>query len=178
MAQAEGSVTFNDGVDIDAAANAASSADYAVVFAGTLSHEGADRTSLSLDHGCVYSTDTSPGANDTQCQGTSPFYVPRQHPFLPQLVFIGWFQFPGVFYRTILRVAWKLTPLFQYGLRGSRQRLQTERTHQRRCQGPQTTQSINQNGAKSGFKMCCARGTDRGWGSEPKHVSNPVYIYI
>jgi len=45
-------VTGNDGTDIDAAAKAAASADYAIVFAGTLSHEGGDRASLSLDDGC------------------------------------------------------------------------------------------------------------------------------
>merc|ERR1712176_593837 len=38
--------------DIDAAAALATFADYAIVFVGTLSHEGGDRSSLSLDDGC------------------------------------------------------------------------------------------------------------------------------
>ena len=42
---------FNDGTDISAAAAAAASADVAIVFAGTLSSEGSDRESLSLDTG-------------------------------------------------------------------------------------------------------------------------------
>jgi beta-glucosidase len=46
-------VEFNNGTDIAAAAALASSADYAIVFAGTLSHEGGDRDSLSLDDGCT-----------------------------------------------------------------------------------------------------------------------------
>eukprot|EP00413_Alexandrium_margalefii_P039480 CAMPEP_0204586102 /NCGR_PEP_ID=MMETSP0661-20131031/47296_1 /ASSEMBLY_ACC=CAM_ASM_000606 /TAXON_ID=109239 /ORGANISM="Alexandrium margalefi, Strain AMGDE01CS-322" /LENGTH=628 /DNA_ID=CAMNT_0051595715 /DNA_START=27 /DNA_END=1913 /DNA_ORIENTATION=- len=45
-------VEFNDGQDIAAAASLAASADYAVVFVGTLSSEGSDRVSLSLDDGC------------------------------------------------------------------------------------------------------------------------------
>jgi len=42
----------NLGVNISEAASMAAAADYAVVFAGTLSTEGADRVSLSLDDGC------------------------------------------------------------------------------------------------------------------------------
>lgn len=45
-------VTYNNGTDISAAAGVAASADYAIVFVGTLSHEGGDRSSLSLDDGC------------------------------------------------------------------------------------------------------------------------------
>jgi beta-glucosidase len=46
-------VTFNNGTDLVAAAAAAKDADYAVVFVATLSHEGGDRASLSLDDGCT-----------------------------------------------------------------------------------------------------------------------------
>jgi beta-glucosidase len=45
-------VTFNDGTDVKAAVEAAKAADVAVVFVATLSHEGGDRKSLSLDDGC------------------------------------------------------------------------------------------------------------------------------
>jgi beta-glucosidase len=45
-------VNFDNGTDIKAAAALAASADYAIIFAGTLSHEGGDRDSLSLDDGC------------------------------------------------------------------------------------------------------------------------------
>jgi beta-glucosidase len=64
-AGAHAKVTFNDGTDISAAAAAAAAADYAVVFVGTLSHEGGDRASLSLDDGC----DPSGGNIGKQCQG-------------------------------------------------------------------------------------------------------------
>jgi len=40
------------GTDLNAAAALAASADYAIVFVATLSHEGGDRASLSLDDGC------------------------------------------------------------------------------------------------------------------------------
>ena len=62
-------ITFNDGTDIAAAATLAKDADIVVVFAGTLSHEGGDRVSLSLDDGCV--GDTRPGRSDSQCQGNA-----------------------------------------------------------------------------------------------------------
>lgn len=55
-------ITFNDGTDLNAAAKAAAEADVAIVFVGTLSHEGGDRDSLSLDDGC---TDTA------QCTGNA-----------------------------------------------------------------------------------------------------------
>lgn len=64
-------VTFNNGTDIAAAAALAAASDYAVVFAGTLSHEGADRDSLSLDSGCVYITDTKHRGQDSQCKGNA-----------------------------------------------------------------------------------------------------------
>lgn len=46
-------VTFNDGTDLDSATELAASADYAIVFVATLSSEGSDRDSLSLDDGCT-----------------------------------------------------------------------------------------------------------------------------
>ena len=46
------SVTYNDGTDLKAAAAAASAADVAIVFVGTVSSEGGDRASLSLNDGC------------------------------------------------------------------------------------------------------------------------------
>eukprot|EP00322_Chrysochromulina_rotalis_P022865 CAMPEP_0115860822 /NCGR_PEP_ID=MMETSP0287-20121206/17328_1 /TAXON_ID=412157 /ORGANISM="Chrysochromulina rotalis, Strain UIO044" /LENGTH=630 /DNA_ID=CAMNT_0003315163 /DNA_START=69 /DNA_END=1961 /DNA_ORIENTATION=+ len=55
-------VTFEAGDDIDAAVKAAEAADVTIVFAGTLSSEGRDRVSLSLDDGCD---------DDTQC-GSAP----------------------------------------------------------------------------------------------------------
>lgn len=45
-------VQFLNGTDLAMAATLAASADYALVFVGTLSHEGGDRPSLSLDDGC------------------------------------------------------------------------------------------------------------------------------
>ena len=45
------SISYVSGADPAAAATAAA-ADVAIVFAGTLSHEGGDRASLSLDDGC------------------------------------------------------------------------------------------------------------------------------
>lgn len=51
-AGAGASVVFKDGADLDAAEAAAGAADYAIVFVATLSGEGADRDSLSLDDGC------------------------------------------------------------------------------------------------------------------------------
>mmetsp|Transcript_9552 Transcript_9552/g.18119 ORF Transcript_9552/g.18119 Transcript_9552/m.18119 type:complete len:717 (+) Transcript_9552:36-2186(+) len=56
-------VSYDDGTDLDSAAKIAAASDYAIVFVGTLSHEGGDRASLSLDDGC----DTSSQSN--QCQG-------------------------------------------------------------------------------------------------------------
>lgn len=58
-------VTFDAGADPAAAAAAAKAADVAVVFAGTLSHEGGDRASLSLDDGCNDGTQCG-GAPDKQ----------------------------------------------------------------------------------------------------------------
>lgn len=46
-------VTFDDGTDLDSATKLAASADYAIVFVATLSAEGSDRNSLSLDDGCM-----------------------------------------------------------------------------------------------------------------------------
>ena len=46
------SISYVSGADPAAAATAAAAADVAIVFAGTLSHEGGDRASLSLDDGC------------------------------------------------------------------------------------------------------------------------------
>ena len=62
----KGKVVFNDGTDIAAAAAAAAAADVAIVFVGTLSSEGSDRASLSLDDGCDYNP-----KSDTQCKGNS-----------------------------------------------------------------------------------------------------------
>lgn len=64
-AGAKASVSYNDGTDIAAAATMAAAADYAIVFVGTLSHEGGDRDSLSLDDGCQ--TDK----NSNQCKGNT-----------------------------------------------------------------------------------------------------------
>ncbi len=67
VAAAGGGVTisYHSGVDINAAAAAAAAADVAIVFVGTLSTEGADRISLSLDDGCDVV------AGDSQCRGQS-----------------------------------------------------------------------------------------------------------
>ena len=46
-------ISFDAGADLKAAAKVAAAADVAIVFAGTLSHEGGDRDSLSLDDGCT-----------------------------------------------------------------------------------------------------------------------------
>jgi len=51
-AGATAKVLYNDGSNISDAVALASSADYAIVFVGTLSSEGTDRASLSLDDGC------------------------------------------------------------------------------------------------------------------------------
>jgi beta-glucosidase len=60
-------VVFDDGTTLSTAVAAAKAADYALVFVGTMSHEGADRDSLSLDDGCVV------GAKNggTQCIGNA-----------------------------------------------------------------------------------------------------------
>jgi len=60
-------VVFDDGTTISTAVEAAKAADYAIVFVATMSHEGADRDSLSLDDGCVV------GAKNggTQCTGNN-----------------------------------------------------------------------------------------------------------
>lgn len=62
----EAEVSFDDGKDIKAAVAKASVADYVIVFAGTLSHEGGDRTSLSLDDGC-----DADQRSPNQCKGNS-----------------------------------------------------------------------------------------------------------
>jgi len=58
-------VTYDNGTDLAAAVSLAAGADYAIVFVGTLSHEGGDRDSLSLDDGCETNKDSQ------QCQGNS-----------------------------------------------------------------------------------------------------------
>jgi len=45
-------VTYADGSDLSAASTLAAAADVAIIFVATLSTEGADRVSLSLDDGC------------------------------------------------------------------------------------------------------------------------------
>jgi len=55
-------VSFDAGTDLDAAAKLAAAADYAIVFVGTVSSEGYDRVSLSLDDGCS-------GDKSGQCEG-------------------------------------------------------------------------------------------------------------
>jgi beta-glucosidase len=52
---------------VAAAAALAAEADYAIVFVGTLSHEGGDRASLSLDDGCT----PSGGNIGSQCEGNN-----------------------------------------------------------------------------------------------------------
>lgn len=52
-AAGKGKVTYNPGTDATSAAAAAKAADVAVVFVGSLSSEGSDRKSLSLDDGSV-----------------------------------------------------------------------------------------------------------------------------
>jgi len=61
-------IKFDDGTNLESAKAAAKDADYAIVFVGTLSHEGGDRASLSLDDGCV--ADGRHGSN-TQCEGNA-----------------------------------------------------------------------------------------------------------
>jgi beta-glucosidase len=61
-----GKVTFHDGTDLAAAVAAAKDADVAVVFVATLSHEGGDRASLSLDDGCV-----ADSRSPNQCKGNA-----------------------------------------------------------------------------------------------------------
>jgi len=63
----DANVVYDNGTDIVKAAAIASSADYAIVFAGTLSHEGGDRASLSLDDGC----DDWPAVIAGQCDGNA-----------------------------------------------------------------------------------------------------------
>jgi beta-glucosidase len=59
-------VAFSNGTDIAVAASLAKDAEYAIVFVGTISHEGADRLSLSFDDGCEVA-----GGKDTQCTGNA-----------------------------------------------------------------------------------------------------------
>ncbi|CAE8712230.1 unnamed protein product, partial [Polarella glacialis] len=47
-------VDFHDGSDVQSAAELAAACDYAIIFVGTLSAEGEDRTSLSIDSGSNY----------------------------------------------------------------------------------------------------------------------------
>jgi len=56
-------VTFDAGDDVAAAVAAAKAAEVAVVFAGTLSHEGGDRASLSIDDGCSDAVQCGKSAN-------------------------------------------------------------------------------------------------------------------
>mmetsp|Transcript_5858 Transcript_5858/g.15611 ORF Transcript_5858/g.15611 Transcript_5858/m.15611 type:complete len:744 (-) Transcript_5858:180-2411(-) len=65
MAGEGAEVHFNKGTDIGSAAALAAASDYAVVFVGTVSTEGKDRPSLSLDDGCV----VDPFARERQCMG-------------------------------------------------------------------------------------------------------------
>jgi len=58
-------VTFSNGTDLDEATALAKAADYAVVFVGTVSSEGSDRKSLSLDDGCHVNS------GEHQCEGNS-----------------------------------------------------------------------------------------------------------
>jgi beta-glucosidase len=58
-------ISFSNGTDLDEATSIAKAADYAVVFVGTVSSEGSDRKSLSLDDGCnVHS-------GEHQCEGNN-----------------------------------------------------------------------------------------------------------
>ena len=63
--------TYSDGTDLGEAVGMAKAADVAVVFVATLSHEGGDRTSLSLDDGCE--PDTRPGHTGVghPCEGNN-----------------------------------------------------------------------------------------------------------
>jgi len=58
-------ITFSNGTDLNEATSVAKAADYAIVFVGTVSSEGRDRASLSLDDGC------ETGHPEKQCQGNS-----------------------------------------------------------------------------------------------------------
>lgn len=60
-------VTYNNGTDMTAASALAQDSDVAIVFVGTLSHEGGDRASLSLDDGC----DPNIDPHSKQCQGNN-----------------------------------------------------------------------------------------------------------
>ena len=61
---------YNNGTDIAAAAALAKRCDFAVVFVATLSHEGGDRASLSLDDGCV-TREKNGKPIDNQCAGNA-----------------------------------------------------------------------------------------------------------
>ena len=61
----DATITFDDGTNLNTASAAAAAADVAIVFVGTLSHEGGDRTSLSLDDGCDVSK------SEPQCTGNN-----------------------------------------------------------------------------------------------------------
>ena len=67
LANTGGKVSSNNGTDLAKAAAVAAKADYAIVFVGTLSHEGYDRESLSLDDGC----EKDPKHPDNQCEGNA-----------------------------------------------------------------------------------------------------------
>ena len=65
-ADSSAAITFNDGTNVSAAAAMAAAADYAIVFVGTLSSEGSDRQSLSLDDGCSSSEPACNGNANNQ----------------------------------------------------------------------------------------------------------------
>jgi len=65
-ADSSATITFNDGTNVSAAAAMAAAADYAIVFVGTLSSEGSDRQSLSLDDGCSSSESACNGNANNQ----------------------------------------------------------------------------------------------------------------
>lgn len=69
-----GRVDYADGKDVAAAAALAKQADFAVVFVGTISSEGKDRVSLSLDDGCEVATGVDTGSatgTSKQCLGNA-----------------------------------------------------------------------------------------------------------
>jgi len=61
----QATVGFSDGTNLDEAVALAKGADYAIVFVGTVSSEGRDRASLSLDDGC------EPYRGEHQCEGNN-----------------------------------------------------------------------------------------------------------
>jgi len=69
-AGAKAKIVVNNGTDIASAAADAAAADYVIVFAGTLSGEGGDRASLSLDDGCNEANAPEPTLGK-QCAGNA-----------------------------------------------------------------------------------------------------------